>query len=221
MPWRPGVRRWIWQWFPDRCCSRFRIRWLWPTADNVRALVADVVQVDNAPLRMFFTGSFGAFFDRFRLARQRSLADEEILCLDDPYVGRDHVARGKHYDVSRDELLDGNLCNILLAASYRAGVFDHFLQSSARQAGFPVLPKPDDCAEQDHRRYDDDRGPILLVGCGHPYVEDVGDDDQCGQDPDERIDERLDEHRYGIFPFFVFDFVFSVIRLSPFGLFGG
>ena len=100
-------------------------------ADHVRTHVADVVQFHDAALCVSPATGLGALLDRFGFARQRGLADEEILGLGDPHVGRNHVARGKHDDVSRNELLDGNLRNARLAAPHRAGVLDQSLERLA------------------------------------------------------------------------------------------
>ena len=47
--------------------------------------------------------------ERHRLAGQRRLVDEEILCRDQPQVGGDHVAGRQQHDVAGNELPDRHI----------------------------------------------------------------------------------------------------------------
>lgn len=190
------------------------------SADDVRPHVADVVQFDHASPDILPAPGVGSLLDRLRLAGQRRLADEEVLGLDDPHVGRDHVPGGERDDVARHELLDRELLDLAPRTLHRAGVLHHLPERLARPAGPPVLAEADDDAQQDHRRNDQDRRPLLLLGGGRPDVEDIRDDDQQGQNPDERVDERPDEHRHGVLPPFVLDLVPAVLRLTALHLVG-
>ncbi len=53
--------------------------------------------------------ALGEFLDRQRLARHGRLGDEQVLCRENPAVGRNHVARGEHHQVTRHHLSDRNL----------------------------------------------------------------------------------------------------------------
>ena len=102
-------------------------------ADDVGAHEADVRQVERA-VRALRAG-VRELLRRHGLAGQRGLVDEQVLGLEQPQVGRDHVAGGQPHDVAGHQRLERNLREVAVAVGPRAAA--RWRWSSPSRAGGP------------------------------------------------------------------------------------
>ena len=175
-------------------------------ADDVRAHEADGRQLRQADGRC---GLWSAvhLLDGQRLARQRRLADEQVLRRDEAHVGRHHVARREVDDVAGHQLVHRDLAPAshgrtlrrkLIACTLdgRAGA-DERPQCGGRLARTKLLREAKHRAQRDHQADDDDR----LV------TRQPGDDGERCEENVERIPEGVAELDVPRRRFFVRDFV--------------
>ena len=105
-----------------------------------------------------------------RLAGQRGLIDKDVLGLQQAEVGRDHVARRKPHDITRDNGFDGDFREVVMAIcgltpDGRRGPY-HASQPGSSLIRAVLLHKGGRDRQHHHDR-DDDRGPQVTQKIGH------------------------------------------------------
>jgi hypothetical protein len=119
------------------------------------------------------------FLDWKALTGQRALNDEQVLGLDDPYVGWNHVARGELDDVAWHELRERELARLAIAERRRVDR-DHRLELRRAQARPDLLEQLESDAEHDHQRHH--RGSARIAGRERDCGEDREQDHERVQD---------------------------------------
>ena len=154
-------------------------------AFNTRAHEAGVLEFCRRVRR--HRVSIVEFLHGKRLARQCSLADEQVLCGKHPHIARNHVAGGELNDVSGNQVAQGKLAGLAIA-NHGSRHVDHGFQLRRGRFGTRLLEEAQSCAEHHHPSHD---APGAGIACGKgnraEYREQdhqrVAEDDQESEEP--------------------------------------